>query len=598
VADGALDEVVDMLQRINELSVKAYNGTNTEEDRKYIQSEVTQLIKEIERIADTTTFNEIPVFKGNPTESVQITEDTLIPVDYNETVSCELPEWFKNGIDDKLELHSYTGLKQDTSGIMYKTETDQATGDVTYKYYGPYAGDVLYDKYEYGGEWTETLDNNATAKISFEGLTTCDDALKLYSNVQQLIGGAVGVPCGTCSRKYYGIGFSGDEGITATPQYFINEEGTKIQVGANLDLSEWKGFTSNTGEKVNCFDKIKELITAQSVDKTLTEDEKKAQTLALADEIAQKLCQATYDKLVTVTENKDHFDKALTDGKYDIIVYDYRDEEQLASIDAADANVNTAAIGKMKVTHEVLEPGTKVEEQHPMWIVCSAQFGDVIPLELPLINVDTLGITGYDVSRYTEQETVSYSDSYLADLEAWENDYHLETRRIPEKTYQITVPQKPSLISETPIYNENGEFMGMKQEWQANPPITQTITEAAHDEAVKVYNREKPVPKEGDINVTRTVTYDPDSNRTIKDALEYVMNCRTLLGAQQNRLEHAYNNNQNKHENLSASESRIRDTDIAKEMVDYSNNNILEQAGVSVLSQANQSTQLILQLLQ
>jgi flagellin-like hook-associated protein FlgL len=279
-------------------------------------------------------------------------------------------------------------------------------------------------------------------------------------------------------------------------------------------------------------------------------------------------------------------------------VYDYRDEEQLASIDAADANVNTAAIGKMKVTHEVLEPGTKVEEQHPMWIVCSAQFGDVIPLELPLINVDTLGITGYDVSRYTEQETVSYSDSYLADLEAWENDYHLETRRIPEKTYQITVPQKPSLISETPIYNENGEFMGMKQEWQANPPITQTITEAAHDEAVKVYNREKPVPKEGDINVTRTVTYDPDSNRTIKDALEYVMNCRTLLGAQQNRLEHAYNNNQNKHENLSASESRIRDTDIAKEMVDYSNNNILEQAGVSVLSQANQSTQLILQLLQ
>lgn len=64
VADGALVEVSDMIQRISELSIKSANGTNTEEDRAYIQQEVGQLITEIDRIAETTTFNEIKLFDG------------------------------------------------------------------------------------------------------------------------------------------------------------------------------------------------------------------------------------------------------------------------------------------------------------------------------------------------------------------------------------------------------------------------------------------------------------------------------------------------------------------------------------------------------
>lgn len=64
VADGALVEVNDMLHRISELSVKSANGTNTDEDREYIQQEVAQLVKEIERISETTSFNEIKLFDG------------------------------------------------------------------------------------------------------------------------------------------------------------------------------------------------------------------------------------------------------------------------------------------------------------------------------------------------------------------------------------------------------------------------------------------------------------------------------------------------------------------------------------------------------
>ncbi len=64
VADGALAEVDDMLHRITELSVQSANGTNSEEERQYIQEEIQQLLAEIDRIGDTTTFNEQPLFKG------------------------------------------------------------------------------------------------------------------------------------------------------------------------------------------------------------------------------------------------------------------------------------------------------------------------------------------------------------------------------------------------------------------------------------------------------------------------------------------------------------------------------------------------------
>lgn len=83
----------------------------------------------------------------------------------------------------------------------------------------------------------------------------------------------------------------------------------------------------------------------------------------------------------------------------------------------------------------------------------------------------------------------------------------------------------------------------------------------------------------------------------IKYAMGYIANMRSELGAQQNRLEHSYNTNLNTSENTQAAESRIRDTDMAKEMVKYSLQGILEQAGTSMMTQANQSNQIVLSLL-
>ena len=86
--------------------------------------------------------------------------------------------------------------------------------------------------------------------------------------------------------------------------------------------------------------------------------------------------------------------------------------------------------------------------------------------------------------------------------------------------------------------------------------------------------------------------------KAVQDAIEVVSKQRSAMGAIQNRLEHTIANLDTTSENTQSAESRIRDTDMASEMVTYSKNNILAQAGQSMLAQANQSTQGVLSLLQ
>lgn len=99
------------------------------------------------------------------------------------------------------------------------------------------------------------------------------------------------------------------------------------------------------------------------------------------------------------------------------------------------------------------------------------------------------------------------------------------------------------------------------------------------------------------INITTQSAAD-NSITIIENALNKVSKTRASLGAVQNRLEHTINNLGTTSENLTAAESRIRDTDMAKEMMNFTKNNILTQAAQSMLAQANQQPQGVLQLLQ
>ena len=118
---------------------------------------------------------------------------------------------------------------------------------------------------------------------------------------------------------------------------------------------------------------------------------------------------------------------------------------------------------------------------------------------------------------------------------------------------------------------------------------------------VKTSSVNAQVNANGEIRYGARVDDYEAANNTItkvQDAINKVSTQRSALGALQNRLEHTVANLDNVSENTQSAESRIRDTDMASEMVNYSKNNILAQAGQSMLAQANQSTQGVLSLLQ
>ena len=115
-------------------------------------------------------------------------------------------------------------------------------------------------------------------------------------------------------------------------------------------------------------------------------------------------------------------------------------------------------------------------------------------------------------------------------------------------------------------------------------------------EYIETYRMNASILGVANINVS-TESSAQRSIRRIDNALNRVSEMRSAYGAFQNRLEHSYANNTNKAENLTAAESLIRDTNMATEMVSFTKNNILSQAGTSMLSQAMQNPQSVLQLL-
>ncbi|MGC4018041.1 MAG: flagellin [Muricomes sp.] len=121
--------------------------------------------------------------------------------------------------------------------------------------------------------------------------------------------------------------------------------------------------------------------------------------------------------------------------------------------------------------------------------------------------------------------------------------------------------------------------------------------EAFNQLSVKISNMSSKSLGLGEINVSNQVDAKAAVDK-IKDAINTVSSTRGDLGANQNRLEHTINNLSVTSENMTAAESRIRDVDMAKEMMAYTKNNILVQASQAMLAQANQIPQGVLQLLQ
>ena len=128
-AEGALTEVHDMLQRMNELAVKASNGTMSENDRSYVQNEIDQLVTEVDRVSETTKFNETYLLKGDgelksamTTAAVNITADGKVKAQLNENSKVSAGDYAVGTVqiktaDFSATVGALTGIEEAGSSI-------------------------------------------------------------------------------------------------------------------------------------------------------------------------------------------------------------------------------------------------------------------------------------------------------------------------------------------------------------------------------------------------------------------------------------------------------------------------------------------------
>ena len=163
-AEGALNEVQDMLQRMNELAVKAANGTNSEDDRNYIQDEVNQLIKEIDRVSTTTKFNETYLLKGDNTVKFTNPGNTAVKVtngtDGNANATIEI---------SVAGIKTEGGKSDATFNVLGKNysvrvEEDDTDATVAKKLADAINADKLSD--DAAGEFTAEADTTTAGKIT------------------------------------------------------------------------------------------------------------------------------------------------------------------------------------------------------------------------------------------------------------------------------------------------------------------------------------------------------------------------------------------------------------------------------------------------
>ena len=145
-AEGALNEVQDMLQRMNELAVKAANGTMSENDRTYIQNEVDQLTTEIDRVAETTKFNETYLLKGDKTAASDYT------FSYGATAGTT-----SYTLKDGVTLFDENGKKVEAGTVL----------DTTKKYYKDYKAGTAAKDADFNG----TTNTDTNKNVLYDGDT-------------------------------------------------------------------------------------------------------------------------------------------------------------------------------------------------------------------------------------------------------------------------------------------------------------------------------------------------------------------------------------------------------------------------------------------
>lgn len=242
-----------------------------------------------------------------------------------------------------------------------------------------------------------------------------------------------------------------------------------------------------------------------------------------------------------------------------------------------------------------------------------ANAGQSINISIGNMNADTLGLKS--IKYFEGQESHSYSGiSYMGTEYTYDTSKKAASNKklftsAAKKTGQAAFTDDMiALSTDGKFYASTKAFAGRESAVKSGKDLLAKKYQKAASAAwaTLLASAKKTTQTVGGFGASATLNSPDVSNydkanatlQAVQGAINLVSTQRSALGALQNRLEHTVANLDNVSENTSSAESRIRDTDMADEMVEYSKNNILAQAGQSMLAQANQSTQGVLSLLQ
>lgn len=479
-AEGALAEVQDMLQRMNELCVQAANGTNSITDRKYIQDEIDQLVTEMDRISETTKFNETYLLKGDDTQPENL-------------------------------VHTFNYIKGD--------EIDQ-TGQS--KVVNSSSAKV---KVDYNGTDNVYVVNAASISASTVNNPMSPDVVSKGSDFTKYCAGGTKVGA---SSSITNLVLSADYAVFKNTK--LDPDALEIQTGT-------KNLISKDKSDAYIYDtKTKNVIHVKA-----------------GEDLSAYVVEIAGEK-----------------GKYTM----HENYRLLYNANTAATKVGATTLGY---------PGVP-DELQPKDLIGAVS-------ENKLYDKDGQEVSGMGLYKYFN-ENGDYKGGLYADKDA--------TKKITE--------QKMLADGTTPASLYFGGFISNLSE-KVVAPLTFNVHAGSDSDLTNRISATIDTMSAAGLGVNKLkstsigiVDETGDNAReaidVVGEALKIVSTQRSILGAVQNRLEHTISNLDNVVENTTAAESAIRDTDMAEEMVKFSNNQVLMQAGQSILAQANQANQGVLSLLQ
>ena len=560
-AEGALTEVHSMLQRMNELAVQASNGTNSQDDRDAIQAEIEQLTTEIDRVAETTKFNETYLLKGDADGATK----TNTVAAHDAGLAGKLGE-SENGkttfTADKLAV----GGKVTIGGTEYTIGKSKSTDDYIKKaaVTGAAAPNAVGDSVTSSGVKTTIV-----AKVSLADATDTSAAGKL------------GKLANTDGTWKVGDTIVDADGNTWTYSEDLDTGTNAITGGTEhgfYKVNDDKTYTTKAVANTTDLIKSGAKITTTSADTTF----KKLNGVTVVDDLGNNEVSITDTASITaLTTNIKAGDTVTVGG----VSKEVTAEAPTSMKDITDAVKGAAAGGTLKIGNTSYTLATSTDLSGTTKKITADDFLNLIK-EGDKVTVNANAYTAIGVSGTTDDDSITLKEAYnkmAEELEAASSigtDKAATVKNNGDGTFEITQGSV-----------EVKDKLSFNLQVGADADMTNKINVSIESMSAAGLGIKG-------INVSDTTgkaaTYAVDA---IADALSKVSSQRSALGAVQNRLEHTIDNLDNVVENTTSAESRIRDVDMAEEMVEYSKNNILAQAGQSMLAQANQATQGVLSLL-